>query len=73
LPESQAKESISLTIRQSGETPVRFRYYAAVYISTKKARKPLILLDLRAFSVPEPPGTRTPDNLIKSQVLYHLS
>jgi hypothetical protein len=21
----------------------------------------------------EPPGTRTPDNLIKSQVLYHLS
>ena len=23
--------------------------------------------------IPETPGTRTPDNLIKSQVLYHLS
>ena len=27
---------------------------------------------LKAF-LREPPGTRTPDNLIKSQVLYHLS
>ena len=32
-------------------------------------------LNLRLFNVSfsEPPGTRTPDNLIKSQVLYHLS
>ena len=28
---------------------------------------------LPASDFSEPPGTRTPDNLIKSQVLYHLS
>ena len=39
---------------------------------TKKAET-IDLNDLRLFLTSEPSGTRTPDNLIKSQVLYHLS
>ena len=44
-----------------------------VVLICKKSRKPLKLLGLRLFLFRETPGNRTPDNLIKSQVLYHLS
>ena len=39
----------------------------------KKTVQTPILRELYGFSVSEASGTRTPDNLIKSQVLYHLS
>ena len=39
----------------------------------KKAAQPTIFRQLYGFSGNEASGTRTPDNLIKSQVLYHLS
>ena len=39
----------------------------------KKHSKHLYSRYLNASSSPETRGARTPDNLIKSQVLYHLS
>ena len=50
--------------RQATEKRTKF----FVRFLLKKKRVPSLILSLRG-----PSGTRTPDNLIKSQVLYHLS
>ena len=39
----------------------------------QKTAESVIRLDLRCFFTSERAGIRTPDNLIKSQVLYRLS
>ncbi len=39
----------------------------------KKSYSTTFLLVFTYHIITETPGTRTPDNLIKSQVLYHLS
>ena len=47
--------------------------YLGVIAEYKKHRKSLKIKDFRHFSRSEASGIRTPDNLIKSQVLYQLS
>ena len=44
-----------------------------IAIEMKKALKPLIHNDFKTFSFGDPSEIRTPDTLIKSQVLYRLS
>ena len=44
-----------------------------IEIEMKKALKPLIHNDFKTFSFGDPSEIRTPDTLIKSQVLYRLS
>ena len=44
-----------------------------IEIEMKKALKPLMHNDFRAFPFGDPSEIRTPDTLIKSQVLYRLS
>ena len=42
-------------------------------MTQKKSRTTNDISSIVRFSLNEASGTRTPDNLIKSQVLYHLS
>ena len=52
------------------------KYYISLgfsFILTKKLRKTFCFEVFRNLFNDEASGTRTPDNLIKSQVLYHLS
>ena len=47
--------------------------YFSLLLKQQKTAETLAMLEFPLFFIRERAGIRTPDNLIKSQVLYHLS
>ena len=57
----------------TGRRSNQLSHQAIIIIILTTTKKETLIFNVSYHNLNEPPGTRTTDNLIKSQVLYHLS